>query len=31
MARESGVGEGEAPGRYYAEYVEEISDEPPVI
>lgn len=28
MARESGVGEGEAHGRYYAEFVEEISDEP---
>jgi len=28
MARESGFGENEAHGRYYAEYVSEISDEP---
>jgi hypothetical protein len=28
MARESGTGEREAHGRYYAEYVGEVSDEP---
>jgi hypothetical protein len=28
MARESGVGESERHGRYYAEYVREVSDQP---
>ena len=28
MARESGVGESETHGRYYAEYVRDVSDQP---